>query len=376
MRIIHWCDHYAPHIGGVEIAVGGVAEEFVRQGHEVLVITNHHRPALPPAEIIRGVSVHRFPVLQSVEKRDLIGLRRATLAIQELRQSFRPDVEHVHSTGPLLVAQQQVRRNLVVPAVCTLHCTHDMLVPLLAANSTATAFFRQARCILSPSVMLREAVAGVLPEVGPRLRLAPYGLRDISLRAEPLPYAPPVILCLGRVIREKGFDLALQALARLRPEFPAVRLVVAGDGVERPALEELAARLGLADAVSFLGWVPPEEVPALINRCTIMLVPSRWQEPFGLVVVEAARLSRPIVASAVGGMRASIEHGVTGLLFENENVEALANALRTLLATPDHARALGEKAREDTARRFGFARYFDVHCEMYREAIASPPASA
>ena len=106
---------------------------------------------------------------------------------------------------------------------------------------------------------------------------------------------------------EKGADIALEAFAHAVKRVPALELLVAGDGGERGALERRAAELGLCENVRFLGWVDPEGVSALLNRATLVLVPSR-QEAFGQAALEAATAGRPVVASAVGGLPEIIRH--------------------------------------------------------------------
>ena len=83
------------------------------------------------------------------------------------------------------------------------------------------------------------------------------------------------MLCLGRVIPSKGFDLALRAFGKLTDQFPNARLVFAGDGPDRPLLQRKASELGIADAVDFVGWVSPDDVPTILNSATVFVLPSR-----------------------------------------------------------------------------------------------------
>jgi glycogen(starch) synthase len=207
------------------------------------------------------------------------------------------------------------------------------------------------------------------------LRLAPYASERASVihpaqvipevEPAPLPLEPPTILCLGRVVDDKGFDVALEAFARVRAVSETARLVIAGDGPERPALESQARDLGLAEAVSFRGWVMPERVPELINEATIVAVPSRWREAFCLVAVESALMERPVVATRVGGLEESVADGETGLLVPREDVEAFADALLSLLRDPDRAAAMGHAGRARTMREFDYEAHIDAYAEIY-----------
>ena len=130
----------------------------------------------------------------------------------------------------------------------------------------------------------------------------------------PVSFAPPRLLCVGRVTEQKGFDTAIAAMPRVREAFPDAELMIAGDGDARRSLVELARRLNVSDCVHMAGWVPPEDVPGLIDRATLVLMPSRW-EPFGLVALQAAA-AQPRVCGVTGRWsargRASRTHGPVG----------------------------------------------------------------
>jgi len=173
---------------------------------------------------------------------------------------------------------------------------------------------------------------------------------------------------LGRLITRKGFDVALSAFALISRRFPEGRLIVAGDGPARSALEKQAADLKIAHQVDFVSWVAPEEVPALLNTTTIMLMPSR-REPFGLVALQAAQMARPIVATRVGGLPEVVVHGQTGVLIENENVAELAEAISMLIECPEVAIGMGQAARNRALTSFGWDRCIDAYDMLYRKLI-------
>jgi glycogen(starch) synthase len=143
-------------------------------------------------------------------------------------------------------------------------------------------------------------------------------------------------------------------------------LIIAGDGALRAELQQQAADLGIASAVDFLGWVPPENVPALINTSTIVLVPSR-QEALGLVALEAAAMARPIVATRVGGLPEVVVHEETGLLVEPENTGALAEAVCFLLENREAAVRMGQAARARAQAVFNWKRHVDAYDELYQQ---------
>jgi glycogen(starch) synthase len=174
------------------------------------------------------------------------------------------------------------------------------------------------------------------------------------------------LLCLGRLVEEKGFDLALNAFVLLRDSFPHTRLIIAGDGPARPALEQQAAKLDLAEFVQFVGWVTPDRVPALMNTATVVVMPSR-HEGFGLVALEAALMARPIVATRVGGLPEVVAHQQTGLLVEQDDSKALAGAISALLADPNMAAQLGQAGYRRAQQLFRWECHVDAYTALYQK---------
>jgi glycogen(starch) synthase len=139
---------------------------------------------------------------------------------------------------------------------------------------------------------------------------------------------------------------------------------MAGDGPARPSLERQAHDLGIASRVDFLGRVP--DVPATMNAATFVLMPSRWEETFGLVALEAALLGRPVVATRVGALPEVVRDGETGLIVEREDDAGLGAAMASLLADPDRTRRMGRAARERALATFGLERSLDAYEALYQ----------
>ena len=133
----------------------------------------------------------------------------------------------------------------------------------------------------------------------------------------------------------------------------------------RPILQEQVSKLGLGAFVEFTGWVAPDKVPELINRATIVLMPSRL-EGLPLVGIEAALLARPIVATRVGGLPEIVLHQKTGLLVERDDISSLTRAIALLLSNPDRARQMGETARGRAQEMFSLERCINSYDALYR----------
>ncbi len=159
----------------------------------------------------------------------------------------------------------------------------------------------------------------------------------------------PLLLGLGRLHDEKGFDVLLRAL----PGLPGATLVLAGDGPERATLARLAASLGVASRVVFAGW--RRDVGALLAAADALVLPSRV-EPLGNVIIEAWSAGRPVVAAAVAGPRELIEDGADGVLVPPEDPTSLGAAIAGLLADPARARAIAAVGRRRYEAEFTEAR--------------------
>lgn len=163
-----------------------------------------------------------------------------------------------------------------------------------------------------------------------------------------VPEGARLLLAMGRLHRNKGFDTLISALAAI----PRAHLVIAGEGPERPSLAALAARLGVAGRVTLLGW--REDQAALLAAADLFVCPSR-HEPLGNVVLEAWSAGRAVIAAAAQGPAELIEHGTTGLLVPPDDADALAAAISALLDDAARAAALASAGQARWAAGFAAA---------------------
>jgi len=144
-----------------------------------------------------------------------------------------------------------------------------------------------------------------------------------------------IVLGVGRLVKEKGFEVLLRAWPAVRAACPEARLVIAGEGPERTHLEELAREVGLEPAACLLGRISPEAIDGLMRTSRVLVVPSIWFEAFGLTVIEGQRAGLPAVVSDIGGLRELVEPEQTGLRFTPRSSAALAEAVVRLLGEPE-----------------------------------------
>ena len=185
---------------------------------------------------------------------------------------------------------------------------------------------------------------------------------DASLPCE----AGPVVLCMGRLSREKGQDILLEALALAIHEVPDTVVWLAGEGPTAPQLERQSDRLGIRDRVRFLGF--KEHIAPLLRRASILALPSRG-EGLPIAALEAMSMGVPVVGVAVGGVPDLVSSREVGLLVPPENPVALADALQVLLKDPSRARRLGAAGRAHVTANFSSDRMADATAEVYRSVL-------
>ena len=210
-------------------------------------------------------------------------------------------------------------------------------------------------------------IAGDLPPGSP---VIPNPYRDDLFRLRNRGPRRWAVGFLGRLVSDKGADLLLEALALLPPELADGRVAIIGGGPEQPALEARAADLGLAGRVDFLGAHRDAALGDLLNQVEILVVPSRWAEPFGIVALEGLACGCALVVSRLGGLPEAA--GPAQAVFENDDVAGLRDRLAELLADPARRAAAAEAGLRHvagfTAERIA-ARYlalFDESLERRR----------
>jgi glycosyltransferase involved in cell wall biosynthesis len=199
------------------------------------------------------------------------------------------------------------------------------------------------------------------PEVTPAERSLGAALRD---GGRPLAFED-FCLFVGRLESRKGPDLLLRALA----DAPTVNCVFAGDGPMRDALGRLAAKLGIADRVAFLGYVRAADLPALYSGAQLLLLPS-VSEAMPLVVLEAMACGTPVLASRIAGLPSVVRDYETGLLVEPGDVGQLAMGLHFLLRDEALRREMSGEARRTIHQRFSWSAIAGEYVGMYRSLAA------
>lgn len=341
LRVLLVPSAYYPHTGGIEEMTRRLALELDRRGHGAMVLTNRWPPDTAAREVLDGVRVRRLRLElpgrhpRRATRFAAVAPRSAAALLREVA-AFAPDVVHVNGAGPNAAYVAALRRLLRVPVVFTAHgefrndayAVFEHSKPLRRALS---ALLRQAAAVTAPSRVVLEELAAELELVAPA-SVIPNAV-DVSEFAGPQAAreaSAPYVFTAGRLVRQKGLDVLLRAYADAAPALGSRRLVIAGDGPERDALERQAAGLQLGQRVTFTGAVGRGRLTELLRGADAFAFPSR-REAFGIALLEAMAAGVPAVAARVGGIPEFTRHEENALLVEPDDPVALAAALVRLV---------------------------------------------
>jgi glycosyltransferase involved in cell wall biosynthesis len=198
-----------------------------------------------------------------------------------------------------------------------------------------------------------------------RCHVVPYFTRRPA--TPPPPSGEAVMAFVGRISSGKGLNTLLRSLALVRGEWD--RLLVSGDGWALAEAQSLSTTLGLQSKVSFLGWCGREGIRDILREAQVVVVPSHWPEPFGIVGIEAMAQARPVIASRVGGIPEWLDEDETGLVVEAGDERSLARSIDTLLADPERASAMGREGWQRVGR-FSEAAHLAGLDTVYEDALS------
>ena len=370
MRVALVPSAYAPAVGGVEELTARLAARLASSGDEVEVWTIRHPSDLPADEVVEDVRVRRFDVpLPALRPRSLaypVAARHAFRAFARAERRFRPDVMHVvcfSANGVYATALAERRRLPLVISLQgeTVMDDGDIYDRSLALRLGLRLGLRRAAAATACSRFVLDDAERRFGLQSGRGRVIPNAVeRDGD--AEPVSLQLPFnrfVLALGRVVHKKGFDLLLDAFARLAR--PGLGLVIGGDGPEREPLLRRAAELGLGGRVALPGALSRGQVAWATAHADVFVLPSRV-EPFGIVVLEALRGGSPVVVSSRGGANEIVTDGREGLVVDPYDAPALAAAIERMLDAPPTTDVLHARAAE-----FSWDAIAERYRELYRE---------
>jgi glycosyltransferase involved in cell wall biosynthesis len=400
MKIAMVSEHASPlaalggvDAGGQNVHVAALSEALARRGHQVTVYTRRDSERLADrVELDSGVVVEHVPAGPAAEigKDELLphmGRFGEYLAMRWAED--RPDVVHAHFWMSGLASVVGTRR-LGIPLVQTYHALGVVKQRYQGRrDSSPPGRIRLEKAIGHDAARIIATCSDEVFElvrmgIGRRsITVVPCGV-DSGLFTPDGPVAPrtdrPRLLTVARLVERKGVDTVISALRKVAE----AELVVAGGppadqlprDPEYQRLSAIAREAGVADRVRFVGQVPRQDMPPLIRSADIVVsVP--WYEPFGIVPLEAMACGVPVVASAVGGLLDTVVDGATGVLVPPRRPDALAFALRQLIADPVRREAFGIAGADRAGARYHWDRIAADTAAVYaqvaevRQVVAS-----
>lgn len=370
--------------GGVGAHLSASASALVRAGMQVSVLAAR----VEDSEQTPGVRVFHNPQLfnreASMEAR--LGEALATgPAIVHFHQLDEPDaVTFARRSAPVLISAhgflactsrvhyfrpgqecQRAHGPGCVPNLIARGCAHTRDPRTLPgsyrrAGEALEALERADLAISYSSAVDRHLAINGLT----RRRIVPY-FPTMQAATNAAPALERRVLFAGRLVAPKGVPILIRAARKVDAQF-----VICGDGRELEPMRRLAKRMGVEDRIEFAGWLGPAQLADEFARAAVVVVPSLWPEPFGLVGIEAFAASRPAIASMTGGVGDWLTDGVSGIGVPAGDERALAQALSSLLADPAAQQRMGEAGHQTVMAKFSPEHHVAAIREAYGAAHA------
>ncbi len=392
--------------GGMERYAATVMEHLHRRGHRFSIITT----ALPsePAEAEEAAYAERIwylpqttparytsawweasaEAVRRLHREDPLDLlwSQSIAGLGYLRRAGRgeptlPVVATMHGTsaGELRTAWQGLRRS---PSLKRLAFLALRLYQRWRAPARWADALPRISALIAVSAEVGEELVRVLHAPPAKVHVIPNGVDvtrftpDPDLRARlrrrlGLPEEAVVLIGVGRLDREKGYHQIVELLAQMGDA--RLHFLLAGEGRETPHLRELAHRLGVAERVHLLGFVPHRELPGYYNAADLFVMPTLCREGFPLTIAEAMACGLPVVANDSGGISMAVREGETGYLVPMGDLRAFRARLEALTTRPALRRELGQRARRETVARFSLEAMAGATEALFRRAVEEAP---
>ncbi|HEX7713031.1 MAG TPA: glycosyltransferase family 4 protein [Bacillota bacterium] len=374
-------------VGGIARHVYDLSLALLKQGVDVTVITCDMQGAAKYEEI-HGIKVHRVPMSNPSPPDFLTWVLQLNLNMieQANRLAFAGttfDVIHAHDwlAG---FAGKNLKHTWKNPLVATIHATefgrNNGLYNELQRYISNVEWWLgyESWRVICCSLFMRDELQRVFQMPDDKIRVIPNGVYPEEFAKTDLDpakirnqYCAPdekIIFYVGRIVREKGLGVLLDAFSRVLVVESKAKLVIAGTGPYMDELKHRAYCLGIFNRIYFTGYIDDNTRNALYKSAAVAVFPSLY-EPFGIVALEGMAAGTPVVVSDAGGMSEIIEHGVNGLKAYCNNASSLADNIIWVLQHPDHAGKIRERALNDIQKIYNWDRIAAQTIDVYREIL-------
>jgi len=380
LTVLIGADTFTPHVNGAARFAERLAAGLAARGHDVHVSAPSvgHRNHGTFVEVVEGqpITVHRLPSWRWYPH-DWLTFVLPWMSKHYARRvldEVKPDVVHIQSHIVIGRGLAREARKRGIPIVATNHVMAENIIdfttlpPLLdkvflkLAWNDAERTLKMARAVTTPTRKAADFLESTIDI---------HGVIPISCGIDKKNYTPDLtprkhrrVLFVGRLTTEKHVDVTLQAIAKLVPELDVVYDVVGG-GDQRHKLEQLAAKLGIADRVTFYGKVPEDELRAAYTRADVFVI-SSIAELQSIATMEAMASGLPVIGADAVALPHLIHDGENGYLFPPGDVDALADRIRTVLAADDAEYLRMQHASLDGVEIHDIQNTLDTFEKLYR----------
>ncbi|MGA9530115.1 MAG: glycosyltransferase [Terriglobales bacterium] len=298
--------------------------------------------------------------------------------VQRLHRSNSIDLIHAHATLPCAHAALLLSRRLKIPFIVTIHgldvfnaCFEPATAAAQRRARLSAEIYSHAASVVCISRKIEESLQNGLPHPVPSCVIY-NGVDPQIFFPEEIPLAdrPPTILIVGNLLRGKGHEVVLQAIAIIKNEIPNLRCAIIGEGPDQTLFAGLARQLDIAGKISFLGRQDRQAVAKAMRECTIFALPSRF-EGLGCAYLEAMASAKPVIACEGQGIGEIIQHKQNGWLIPIDGVSQMADAFLQLLRSPDLRVRLGANARQTILSGHTLSDQVRRLSDLYRGVVKS-----
>lgn len=359
MKIVHFAKYYPPEYGGIESVTEALAQDHAAAGNEVEVVCFTRESS-------------------SVEWSGRLTIRRVRSRTEKVSQPIavdyvkacaragrEADIVHVH-TPNVLAALAVLFLPRAVSVVIHWHADIEGKgIMGHVVRPIERAMLRRAKAIITTTQAYAQASAMLAP-FGDRIKVIPIGIADRKTNSKSKTDLQSYILFVGRLVPYKGLSVLLEAISRIKSD---AELHIIGVGPQEVELKGQAQGLGISDRVKFMGRVGEAQLQDQFERAAVFCLPSvNRLEAFGVVLLEAMRAGRAIIATDIPGSGVPWVNA-TGIIVPVGEPQALAEALDRLLGDPEEAERMGKRARARFEKEFSRDVMSTRFLEVYRNLL-------
>jgi glycogen(starch) synthase len=385
MRILMFSWEYPPRsVGGLAQHVYDLTTALAKAGDEVHLITVGDAQS-KEHENVNGVNVYRLQPYNLSAPDFLtwilqLNLRMVEYAVPLVNSLAEIDLIHAHD-WLVAYAGRALKQAYRVPLIATIHATeygrnqglHNDLQRYISDVEWWLTY--EAWRVIVCSHYMEQELARVFQLPTDKIRIVPNGvdldryqrkvLKHIS-REQYAASGEKIVFFVGRLVREKGAEILLDAVPKVLQNYSNVKFVIAGKGPALDYLKNKAADIGAYDRVFFTGYIDDDTRDFLYSEADVAVFPSLY-EPFGMVTLEAMAAHTPVVVSDVGGLGEIVQHEINGLKCYPGNPNSLADNIIRLLHEPELANRLAKRAFSDLGKQYTWDEIADQTRDVYAE---------